>query len=157
MAFSTYFDFTSKANQNFIPILSGLFAIYWINLQRALVGNNCSSTVIFSSGLLQTIQLSTNLSQTTEIKANYSFVVEIALCSAYQSKKSHDFAKVIFIHRFYKKGTTHFLSQNLRSGRFFLDNAPRTYKKEIKDFSLFSGSFHSSLFFTLWASVSVHS
>ena len=35
-----------------------------------LVGNNCSSTVIFSSGLLQTIQFSTNLSQTAEIKAN---------------------------------------------------------------------------------------
>ena len=70
MAFRIYLDSKSTAIQNLIQNLSGLFAIYCVNLQRALVGNNCSSTVIFFPCLWQTIQFSTNLSQTAEIKEN---------------------------------------------------------------------------------------
>ena len=73
MAFGIYLDSTLTVSQILIPHLSGLFAIrvYWVNLQRTLVGNNRSSTVMFSPCLYQTMQLSTSLSQ-TEIKANLS-------------------------------------------------------------------------------------
>jgi len=37
--------------QNFIPNLSGLFAMYWVNLHLALDGKRCSSAVRFSPGL----------------------------------------------------------------------------------------------------------
>ena len=37
--------------QNFIPNLSGLFAMYWVNLHLALDGKSCSSAVRFSPGL----------------------------------------------------------------------------------------------------------
>ena len=71
MAFVMYLNSTLTASQILILHLSGLFAIYWVNLQRTLVGNNRLSTVMFSPGLYQTMQLSTSLSQ-TEIKANLS-------------------------------------------------------------------------------------
>ena len=51
MAFRIYLDSKSTAIQNLIANLSGLLAIYCVNLQRALVGNNCSSTVIVSPDL----------------------------------------------------------------------------------------------------------
>ena len=51
MVFRIYLDFKSTAIQNLIPNLSGLLAMYCVNLQGALVGNNCSSTVIFSPDL----------------------------------------------------------------------------------------------------------
>ena len=37
--------------QNFIPNLSGLFAMYWVNLHLALDGRSYSSAVRFSPGL----------------------------------------------------------------------------------------------------------
>ena len=37
--------------QNLIPNLSGLFAMYWVNLHLALDGKSCSSAVRFSPGL----------------------------------------------------------------------------------------------------------
>lgn len=42
---------TFDANQNFIPNLTGLLAIYCVNLYRTLNGNSCSSIVIFSPDL----------------------------------------------------------------------------------------------------------
>ena len=51
MAFRIYLDSKSTAIQNLKPNLSGLLGINCVNLQLALVGNNCSSTVIFSPGL----------------------------------------------------------------------------------------------------------
>ena len=38
-------------SRNFIPNLSGLFAMYWANLHLALDGKSCSSAVRFSPGL----------------------------------------------------------------------------------------------------------
>ena len=49
--FNMYFDWTSAASQNLMPNLSGLFPMYCVNLHRALVGNNCSSTVMLAPGL----------------------------------------------------------------------------------------------------------
>ena len=40
MVFSIYLDSTSTASKNLIPNSSGLLAIYCVNLQQALVGNN---------------------------------------------------------------------------------------------------------------------
>jgi hypothetical protein len=37
--------------QNFISNLSGLFAMYWVNLHLTLDGKSCSSAVRFSPGL----------------------------------------------------------------------------------------------------------
>ena len=37
--------------QNFIPNVSGLFAMYWVNLHLTLDGKSCSSAVRFSPGL----------------------------------------------------------------------------------------------------------
>ena len=48
MAFGMYLNSTSKADQN---LISNLLAIYRINPQQALVGNNCLSTVIYFPGL----------------------------------------------------------------------------------------------------------
>ena len=49
--FKINFVWTSTANQNLMPNLRGLFGIYCVSLQQAFVGNNCSSTEIFSYGL----------------------------------------------------------------------------------------------------------
>jgi len=46
--FTTYLLFTSDANQNFMPNLSGLFGMYWVNLHLAFIGKSYSSTVIFA-------------------------------------------------------------------------------------------------------------
>ena len=50
-AFRIYLDSKSTAIQNLMPNLSSLLGKNCVNLQRALVGNSCSSTVIFSPGL----------------------------------------------------------------------------------------------------------
>ena len=49
--FIIYLVLTSHANQNFMPNLSGLFGIYWLNLQLVFDGNNCSSAVMYAPGL----------------------------------------------------------------------------------------------------------
>ena len=100
---------------------------------------------------------STNLSQTAEIKAN----LFVWSRDSFVLRKSNRRNLMISQKRFLpmvsgKKDTPQFLSQNSRMGRFFPHNAPRTHSKEIKAFSSLSGSFHSSLFFTPWASASVH-
>ena len=46
-----HLNFSSTASQNLIPNFFGLLAIYCINLQQALVGNNCLFTLIFCSSL----------------------------------------------------------------------------------------------------------
>ena len=102
MAFVMYLNSTLTASQILMPHLSGLFAIYWVNLQRTLVGNNRSSTVMFSPGLHQTMQLSTSLSQ-TESKQIYPFRVEIVLYSAYQIEKISSFCKSDFCPSFLEK------------------------------------------------------
>ena len=51
MEIGIYLNSTSTASQHLIPNWSALLAIYCINLQQALVGNNCLFTVIFSPGL----------------------------------------------------------------------------------------------------------
>ena len=51
LGFLMYFDSTSAANQNLIPNLLGLFAIYCVKRQRGFVRKNWLLTMIFSPGL----------------------------------------------------------------------------------------------------------
>ena len=73
------------ANQNLMPNLSGLFGIYWVNLQRDFVENSYSSIVIFSPGFKQLMQLSTNLFEISKIRANCWFASVLTLCYASRS------------------------------------------------------------------------
>ena len=50
-ALQRYLVSLSTNIQNFIPNLSGLIAMYWVNLHLALDGNICSSAVRFCPGL----------------------------------------------------------------------------------------------------------
>ena len=67
------------ANQDLIPNLSGVFGMYCVNLQRALVENNCSSIVMLTPSLYNDMLFSTNLFHTSETKANLSVCKRVDL------------------------------------------------------------------------------
>ena len=149
IAFGIYLNSTSITSQldtEFVLFVGHMSNC--INLQQALVANNCSSTAIFSPSFVanntvfnKLIPDNRNQSKFIRLKSRYP-------CTRHmKSKKPHDIAKAISTHSFWKK--TYFLIfiQNSRIGQFFSHNAPRTYSKEIKSFSSLSESFYSLLFF----------
>ena len=140
-----------------MPNLSGLFGIYWVNLQRDFVGNSCSSIVIFSPGLLQLMLLSINLFQMSEIRANLSVCKRVDLVLRKSKRKKRKISRQRFLDMVCgKNDTPHSLFQKLSRGKFLPPYAPRTYSNAINTFSSQSESSHSSLPKTLRALTLVH-